>query len=153
MTLVNKLKQRLSPTLSYNDEKGAFKVNHYAGEVHYESTEFLEKNQDELALSEIIQFLSSCCKNFLTDELTLTDSGKQTVGMKFKGQLFRLIQRLENSKPHFIQCIRPNAKQLQGMFDKDIVLQQLRYNAVLETLKMSKSRYPTRMTHQEFANR
>ncbi|XP_076944180.1 myosin-2-like [Bidens hawaiensis] len=153
LTLVNKLKQRLSPTLSYNDEKGAFKVNHYAGEVHYESTEFLEKNRDELALSEIIQFLSSCCKNFLTDKLTLTDSGKETVGMKFKGQLFRLIQRLENSKPHFIQCIRPNAKQLQGMFDKDIVLQQLRYNAILETLKMSKSRYPTRMTHQEFANR
>ncbi|KAI3703863.1 hypothetical protein L1987_74059 [Smallanthus sonchifolius] len=152
LTFVNKLKQRLSSTLQLIDEKGAFRVHHYAGEVQYESTGFLEKNTDTLQ-SDTTLFLSSCCKNFLIDELTSLDLGKQTVGTKFKGQLFKLIQRLENSKPHFIQCIRPNAKQLPGMYEKDTVLQQLRCNGVLEAVKMSKSRYPTRMTHQEFANK
>ncbi|KAJ0715594.1 putative myosin ATPase [Helianthus annuus] len=152
-TFVNKLKQRLSSTLSFNDEKGAFKVHHYAGEVQYESTGLLEKNRDELNLSDTILFLSLCCKTFLTDELNLSETDKLTVATKFKGQLFKLLQRLENSKAHFIHCMRPNGKQLQGMFEKDIVLQQLRCNRVLETLKMSKSRYATCMTHQEFATR
>ncbi|KAK9074189.1 hypothetical protein SSX86_006786 [Deinandra increscens subsp. villosa] len=152
LTFFNKLKQRLSSTLSFNDEKGVFRVHHYAGEVQYDSTGFLEKNRYTLQ-SDTILFLSSCCKNFLTNELNLSDLDKQTVGTKFKGQVFRLIQRLETTKPHFILCIRPNAKQLQGMFEKDIVLHQLRSNGVLETLTMSKSRYHTRMSHQEFATR
>ncbi|KAK1418061.1 hypothetical protein QVD17_27199 [Tagetes erecta] len=151
LTFVNKLKQRLSSTLTFNDEKGAFGVHHYAGEVQYESTGFLEKNRDTLQ-SDATLFLSSCSNNFLKD-LNLSDLDNQTVGAKFKGQLFKIIQRLETSNPHFIQCLRPNAKQLPGMYEKDIVLQQLKCNGVLETVKMSKSRYSMRMTHQEFATR
>ncbi|KAL8239242.1 hypothetical protein R6Q59_015809 [Mikania micrantha] len=152
LIFVNKLKQRLSSTLGFDNEKEAFRVHHYAGEVQYESTGFLEKNKDALQ-SDTILFLSSCCRNFLSNESNLSDLNKQTAVTKFKDQLFKLIQQLENSKPHFIQCIRPNAKQLQGMYEKDIVLQQLRCNGVFEIVKMSKSRYPTSMTHQEFANR
>lgn len=152
LTFANKIKQHLSSTLCFNDEKGALRVPHYTGEVHYDTKGFLEKNRDTVQFDSIL-FLSSRCKNFLTSELDASDLDKQSVGTNFKGQLFNLIQRLENSKPHFILCIRPNGKQLYGMYDKDIVLQQLRCNGVLETLKMSKSRYHTRMTHQEFASR
>lgn len=152
LTFANKVKQHLGSTLQYNDEKRAFKVHHYAGEVQYETNGFLQKNRDTLQ-PDCIVFLSSCCKNFLTSELDMSNIDKQNVVTKFKGQLFKLIQRLEKSNPHFIQCIRPNAKQLPGMYEKDIVLQQLRYSGVLETVKMSKSRYATRMSHQEFANR
>ncbi|KVI02253.1 IQ motif, EF-hand binding site-containing protein [Cynara cardunculus var. scolymus] len=92
LIFANKVRQNSSSYLSFNGERGAFRVRHYAGE-------------------------------------------------------------LENSKPHFIRCIRPNAKQLHGMYEKDIVLQQLRCGGVLETVRISKSRYPTCMTHQEFATR
>ena len=63
------------------------------------------------------------------------------------------MQQLENTSPHFIHCIKPNDKQLPGMYDKDLVLEQLRCCGVLEVLKISRSGYPTRMTHQEFARR
>lgn len=152
LTFANKIKQHLSSTLQFNNEKSAFKVQHYAGDVQYETTGFIEKNRDTLQPDNIV-FLSSCCKNFLTSEPDVSDTDKQRVGTKFKDQLFKLIQRLEGSKPHFIQCIRPNAKQLHGMYEKDIVLQQLKCSGIFETVKMSKSRYPKRMTHQEFSSR
>nr|XP_043628342.1 myosin-2-like isoform X2 [Erigeron canadensis] len=151
LTFASKIKQHLSSVLCFNDEKGTFTVPHYAGEVKYEMNGILEKNRDTLQ-SNIIAFLLSCCKTFLTNK-DVSDPDKQSIGSRFKGQLFKLIRLLEKSNPHFIRCIRPNAKQLHGMYEKDIVLQQLRCSGVLETIKISKSRYPTRMKHQEFASR
>ncbi|XP_071730168.1 myosin-2-like [Rutidosis leptorrhynchoides] len=152
LTLFNTIKHQLGSTLRFNNEKAAFKVQHYAGEVQYETNGFLVKNRNTLQ-SDTLQFLSSCCKNFLKSDSHASDLDKESVGTKFKDQLFKLIQRMEKSKPRFIRCIRPNAKQLHGMFEKDIVLHQLRCSGILETVKMSKSRYHTRMTHQQFANR
>ncbi|KAK1326505.1 hypothetical protein QJS10_CPA01g01156 [Acorus calamus] len=85
--------------------------------------------------------------------LHAADSQKQSVGAKFKVQLFKLMQRLENTSPHFIRCIKPNTKQLPGIYDKDLVLQQLRCCGVLEVVRIARSGYPTRMTHQQFAKR
>ncbi|PIN19625.1 Myosin ATPase [Handroanthus impetiginosus] len=80
-------------------------------------------------------------------------SQKQSVATKFKGQLFKLMQQLESTTPHFIRCIKPNNKQIPGAFDNDLVLEQLRCCGVLEVVRISRSGYPTRMTHQEFTRR
>ncbi|KAM0937019.1 putative myosin ATPase [Dioscorea sansibarensis] len=63
------------------------------------------------------------------------------------------MQQLECTTPHFIQCIKPSSKQLPGVYEHDLVLQQLRYCGVLEVARISRSGYPMRMTHQQFANR
>ena len=63
------------------------------------------------------------------------------------------MQQLENSTPHFIRCIKPNSKQLPGIYEKHLVLEQLRSCGVLEVVRISRSGYPTRITHQEFAER
>lgn len=70
-----------------------------------------------------------------------------------QGQLFKLMQQLENTTPHFIRCIKPNNKQLPGIYEKDLILEQLRSCGVLEVVRISRSGYPTRMTHQEFTRR
>ncbi|KAE8654401.1 hypothetical protein F3Y22_tig00117048pilonHSYRG00188 [Hibiscus syriacus] len=69
------------------------------------------------------------------------------------GQFFELMRQLENTTPHFIRCIKPNCKQVPDMYEEDVVLHQLRYCGVLEVVRISKSGYPTRMTHQKFAER
>lgn len=164
VTFTNKIKRHLSSNLRFSCERGAFRVRHYAGEVQYDATGFLERSSDALH-SDTIQLLSSSRKKlvnlfasgtmnpFQTNELAASDSHEQSVGAKFKDQLFKLIQKLENSKPHFIRCIRPNTKQLPGMCEKDIVLEQLRCSGVMEIVQISKSRFPIRLTHQEFATR
>ncbi|KAL2472850.1 Myosin-2 [Forsythia ovata] len=170
LTFAAKLKQHLNDSSRFKGERGgAFSVCHYAGEVLYETGGFLEKNRDPLH-SDTIQLLSSCtgqlprmfASKWLNQSqkaasssilLGMSASQKQSVATKFKGQLFRLMQQLENTSPHFIRCIKPNSKQLPGTFEKDLVLEQLRCCGILEVVRISRSGYPTRMTHQEFTRR
>lgn len=63
------------------------------------------------------------------------------------------MNQLEGTTPHFIRCIKPNAKHLAGIYDEGLVLQQLRCCGVLEVVRISRSGYPTRMMHQDFAGR
>eukprot|EP00268_Persea_americana_P033900 TRINITY_DN33547_c0_g1_i3.p1 TRINITY_DN33547_c0_g1~~TRINITY_DN33547_c0_g1_i3.p1 ORF type:complete len:1225 (-),score=304.05 TRINITY_DN33547_c0_g1_i3:415-4089(-) len=170
LTFAHKLNQHLNANPRFKGKRGgAFSVHHYAGEVLYDTSGFLEKNRD-LLHSDSVQLLSSCscqlpqlfASNMLNQSqkpgsplwrLGGADSQKQSVGMKFKAQLFKLMQRLENTTPHFIRCIKPNSKQLPGMYEKELVLQQLKCCGVLEVVRISRSGYPTRMTHQQFARR
>ncbi|XP_059661565.1 myosin-2-like [Cornus florida] len=155
MTFANKLKQYLNSNACFKGERGgAFRIRHYAGEVLYDTGGFLEKNRDPLHL-DTIQLLSSC--NCQLPQLFVSNIHnqfqKQSVGTNFKAQLFKLMQQLENSKPHFIHCIKPTTKQLPGMYEKDLVFEQLRCWGVLEVVRISRSGYPIRMKHQEFSNR
>ncbi|GFZ12563.1 myosin 2 [Actinidia rufa] len=170
LTFANKLKQHLNGNSCFKEERGgAFSVCHYAGEVLYDTNGFLEKNRDPLH-SDIIKLLSSCsfrlsqlfASNMLNrfqkqassfQQMGVFDAQKQSVGTKFKGQLFKLMKQLESSTPHFIRCIKPNNKQLAGMYEEELVLEQLRCCGVLEVVRISRSGYPTRVTHQEFARR
>ncbi|KAI5588109.1 hypothetical protein BDE02_05G074300 [Populus trichocarpa] len=171
LTFANKLKQHLNSNSCFRGERGkAFSVSHYAGEVTYDTTGFLEKNRDLLHLDSI-QLLSSCSCHlpqiFASNMLTQSekpvvgpsykaggaDSLKLSVATKFKGQLFQLMQRLENTTPHFIRCIKPNNSQSPGSYEQGLVLQQLRCCGVLEVVRISRSGFPTRMSHQKFARR
>ncbi|CAL0333788.1 unnamed protein product [Lupinus luteus] len=168
LTFANKLKQHLNANPCFKGERGrAFGVRHYTGEVLYDTNGFLEKNRDLLPFDSI-QLLSSCnCEllqifskvfsqsqkesnSFYTSAL---DSQKRSIGTKLKGQLFMLMCQLESTKPHFIRCIRPNTKQLPGIYDEDLVLQQIRCCGVLEVARISRVGYSNRITHQEFSGR
>ncbi|KAJ4960021.1 hypothetical protein NE237_019931 [Protea cynaroides] len=170
-TFADKLKRHLNSNSYFRAGRGnAFTVLHYAGEVKYDTTGFLEKNRDLLHLDSI-QLLSSCtCRlpqifasNMLMQsekpmvgfiyKLGGADSQKLSVATKFKGQLFHLMQRLGNTTPHFIRCIKPNNLQRPGIYEQGLVLQQLRCCGVLEVVRISRSGYPTRMSHQKFARR
>lgn len=158
LTFASKLKQLLNTHNCFKgDRDGAFSVHHSSGQVIYDSGGFLEKNRDKLQF-DIIQLLSSCTSRLpqMFASVMLKESQacqQQSVATKLKGQLFRLIQHLESTTPHFIYCIKPNSKQLLGEFEKDLVLKQLRCYGVLAGARISRSGYPMRMAHQEFARR
>ncbi|XP_021750598.1 myosin-1-like [Chenopodium quinoa] len=171
LSFANKLKQHLKSNSCFKGEREkAFTVSHYAGEVSYDTTGFLEKNRDLMHLDSV-QLLSSCKtslpQKFASSMLVQSekpvvgplfksggaDSQKLSVAAKFKGQLFQLMQRLESTTPHFIRCIKPNNLQSPGIYEQGLVLQQLRCCGVLEVVRISRSGFPTRMTHQKFARR
>ncbi|GMH12490.1 hypothetical protein Nepgr_014331 [Nepenthes gracilis] len=81
------------------------------------------------------------------------DSQKLSVATKFKGQLFQLMKHLESTTPHFIRCIKPNNLRSPGIYEQALVLQQLRCCGVLEVVRISRSGFPTKMSHQKFARR
>ncbi|PKA63679.1 hypothetical protein AXF42_Ash016963 [Apostasia shenzhenica] len=150
LTFANKIHQHLSSNPCFKGEKDrAFRIHHYAGEVLYDTCGFLEKNRDTL-YSDAIQLMSCSCQLLQSFAFRLlhhyeslssaqwlngADLRKHGVGTKFKVQMFRLVQRLENTTPHFIRCIKPNTKKLPGMFEDDCVMDQLRC-CVLEVLRI-----------------
>ncbi|KAG5597705.1 hypothetical protein H5410_038937, partial [Solanum commersonii] len=160
LTFACKLKQHIKSNPCFKSEREEFCIRHYAGEVTYDAIGFLAKNRDVLH-PDIIQLLSSSDSHLPEDKkfsIPSTDTGvldfqKQSVATKFKDNLFKLMEQLENTIPHFICCIKPNNKQLPGMSDKDLVIEQLRCCGVLEVVRISRSGYPTRLTHQEFTRR
>lgn len=55
--------------------------------------------------------------------------------------------------PHFVRCVKPNTVKQANNFDKEIVLAQLRYAGMMETIRIRKQGYPVRYTHGEFHDR
>ncbi|XP_024536357.1 myosin-1 [Selaginella moellendorffii] len=159
ISLAMKLSKHLSKNSHFKAERDTgFTIRHYAGEVTYSTSGIMEKNRD-LLHTDILELLSSC-KSSLSRAFSAKkgegfrkESQKQSVSTKFKGQLFRLLQRLENTSPHFIRCVKPNAYQLPDNFEQDLVLQQLRCCGVLEVVRITRSGYPSRHLHQHFADR
>ncbi|XP_049400671.1 myosin-2-like isoform X2 [Solanum stenotomum] len=168
LAFANKLKQHLKANPCYRGDREEFGVRHYAGEVIYDTSDFLNKNRDTVH-PDTIQLLSSSSEDLLklfassfanqskktasSIHIEISDFQKQTVATKFKDVLFKLMQQLESTAPHFICCIKPNNKQVPGMYNNDLVFEQLRSYSLLEVVRISRSGYPTRMTHQEFCIR
>ncbi len=76
-----------------------------------------------------------------------------TIGTAFKSQLATLYQILSSCTAHYVRCIKPNALQAADTFDPELVLAQLRYAGMLETVRIRRSGFPIRFTPNDFVKR
>ncbi|KAK9732887.1 hypothetical protein RND81_04G029800 [Saponaria officinalis] len=151
-------KRLLKPKLSRTD----FIISHYAGEVLYQSDQFLDKNKDYVVPEHQDLLTSSRC-SFIAGlfppvaEETTKSSNKSTkfssIGSRFKVQLQQLMEILNSTEPHYIRCIKPNNQLRPAIFENVNILQQLRCGGVLEAIRISCAGYPTRRPFFEFLNR
>ena len=74
-----------------------------------------------------------------------------TVGEKFRGQLTKLMASVEQTKPYFIRCIKPNHDKAPQQLQMKMAIEQLTYAGVFEAVKIRKSGYPFRLPHAVFA--
>ncbi|XP_072924591.1 unconventional myosin-IXb-like isoform X5 [Hemitrygon akajei] len=75
-----------------------------------------------------------------------------SISAQFQASLNKLMEALGKAEPFFIRCIRSNAKKMELCFDDDLVLQQLKYTGMLETVRIRRSGYSAKYTLQEFRN-
>ncbi|XP_036411404.1 unconventional myosin-IXb [Megalops cyprinoides] len=73
-----------------------------------------------------------------------------SISAQFQASLSKLLETLGRAEPFFIRCIRSNAEKLEMCFDEALVLQQLRYTGMLETVRIRRSGYGAKYTFQEF---
>ena len=151
---------------------GDFSINHYAGPVEYDTRGFLEKNKDELP-KEIGDLLHSSDNAFLR-QLAMFINGtpasneissagrtpfKQnslkriTVGGQFSSQLQLLRERIDETLPHYVRCLKPNDKLEPDNFDSSVIAEQLRCAGILEAVRVSRVGYPQRYAHEKFVQR
>uniref|UniRef100_A0A8C4GDV5 Myosin-X n=1 Tax=Dicentrarchus labrax TaxID=13489 RepID=A0A8C4GDV5_DICLA len=166
-TLLEKLHSRHATNPYYvkprvNDHQ--FGIKHYAGEVLYDVRGILEKNRDTFR-DDILFILKDSRLDFIYDlfervgsrngDETLkmgTARRKPTVSSQFRDSLHSLMATLSASNPFFVRCIKPNMDKA-NRFDADVVLNQLRYSGMLETVKIRRAGFPVRRTFTDFYSR
>ncbi|KAK1426784.1 hypothetical protein QVD17_15464 [Tagetes erecta] len=144
----------IKPKLARSD----FIIAHYAGEVHYQSDQFLDKNKDYIVPEHQDLLCTSKC-SFVSGlfpplrEDAFKSSKFSSIGSRFKLQLQQLMETLNSTQPHFIRCVKPNNLLKPAVFENINVIHQLRYGGVLEAIRISCAGYPTDKGFTDFVNR
>ncbi|XP_072803518.1 unconventional myosin-IXb isoform X2 [Vicugna pacos] len=73
-----------------------------------------------------------------------------SISAQFQTSLNKLLEALGKAEPFFIRCIRSNAEKKELCFNDELVLQQLRYTGMLETVRIRRSGYSAKYTFQDF---
>lgn len=143
-----------------------FIVKHYAGDVEYRTSGWLEKNKDpinddvaRLLAQSQIPAIAKLFNEYAEDTASTGVVKKvkrgafRTVGQRHKEQLGQLMHQLSTTQPHFVRCIVPNSGKKPGKVDVNLVLDQLRCNGVLEGIRIARLGYPNRHSFAEFRSR
>ena len=137
----------------------SFGIKHYAGEVRYSSKGFLERNRDTFH-GDLMQLVQSSKNKFLKllfykDLKAGMESRKRsgTLSEQFKRSLDHLMRMISKCQPFFVRCIKPNHEKKANSFDRSLVVQQLRYSSMLETIQIRRKGYPIRYSFNEFIER
>ncbi|OAD59363.1 Myosin heavy chain, muscle [Eufriesea mexicana] len=146
-----------------------FAIGHYAGNVPYNITGWLEKNKDPLNDTVVDQFKKS--NNKLLIEIFADHPGQSgdtggggggkggrgkkgggfsTVSSSYREQLNNLMTTLRATQPHFVRCIIPNEMKQPGVIDSHLVMHQLTCNGVLEGIRICRKGFPNRMVYPDF---
>ncbi|KAH9489186.1 Unconventional myosin-XV, partial [Bulinus truncatus] len=148
-----------------------FFIVHYAGKIKYNVQHFLEKNKDTLR-SDVIELLCESKNKMIaqmfkdhrdrlitktlskTTGLLVTKKPRTpTVAANFTESLLSLIDAMSRCNPFFVRCIKPNASKAPMVFEDIVVLDQLRYSGMLETIRIRKIGYPIRVKFPHFIER
>ncbi|XP_043100790.1 unconventional myosin-IXAa isoform X8 [Puntigrus tetrazona] len=153
---------RLSSAGSFSEEDGIF--------VNSTSSKLLERAHGILMRNKNYKMKPSLPKHLLDvkslkylSNLTLHDritksllhlhkkKKPPSISAQFQASLNKLMETLGQSEPYFVKCIRSNAEKLPLRFNDGLVLRQLRYTGMLETVRIRQSGYSIKYTFQDFA--
>ncbi|XP_077583589.1 unconventional myosin-XVI isoform X1 [Stigmatopora nigra] len=79
--------------------------------------------------------------------------GPITVAVQLSNSLSEVINKLQASTAHFVECIRPNATGRPDIFDSPRVAAQLRHVGVLDMVRAIRYGYPMRLSFPGFLSR
>uniref|UniRef100_A0A672GFF4 Unconventional myosin-VI n=1 Tax=Salarias fasciatus TaxID=181472 RepID=A0A672GFF4_SALFA len=154
-------KSKLAIHRNVRDDEG-FIIRHFAGAVCYETTQFVEKNNDALHMS--LQSLISESKDRFIRELFENSNNSRdvkqkagklsfiSVGNKFKTQLNILLEKLRSTGSSFIRCIKPNLKMVSHQFEGAQILSQLQCSGMVSVLDLMQGGFPSRAPFHELYN-
>ena len=147
-----------------------FGIRHYAGDVMYDATDFVTKNQDTLP-SDLMECAQTSSNDIIAKELSPASLNKTsttsrgpaksaprrsaksnlvapTAWTKYKDQLSRLMKDLHKSESRYIRCVKPNSLKKPKIMEHGMTLQQLRSSGVVAAVTLARSAFPNRLEHQ-----
>ncbi|KAK6490152.1 unconventional myosin-VI isoform X2 [Huso huso] len=154
-------KSKLTVHRNIRDDEG-FIIRHFAGAVCYETTQFVEKNNDALHMS--LEYLVCESKDRFVRELFENSNNSKdskqkagklsfiSVGNKFKTQLNILLEKLRSTGSSFIRCVKPNLKMVSHQFEGAQILSQLQCSGMVSVLDLMQGGFPSRAPFHELYN-
>uniref|UniRef100_A0A3P8RKH9 Unconventional myosin-VI n=1 Tax=Amphiprion percula TaxID=161767 RepID=A0A3P8RKH9_AMPPE len=154
-------KSKLAVHRNVRDDEG-FIIRHFAGAVCYETTKFVEKNNDALHMS-LACLVSESKDRFVRELFENSNNSKDvkqkagklsfiSVGNKFKTQLNILLDKLRSTGSSFIRCIKPNLKMVSHHFEGAQILSQLQCSGMVSVLDLMQGGFPSRAPFHELYN-
>lgn len=164
-------------------EPRLFGIQHFAGRVVYDASDFLDTNKDVVPDDLVAVFYKHNCNfGFATHlfgselkalysvdkvprgvsfrisptshtDLLNGDEPVSTLTQDFHTRLDNLLRTLVHARPHFVRCIRSNSQETPNRFDRGTVVAQIRSLQVLETVNLMAGGYPHRMRFKAFNSR
>jgi myosin-5 len=143
-----------------------FGIQHYAGNVTYDATNFVQKNTDSLpgdvvdcacmssnTLIKVEVKAAADLKMIAENDTTKHHAGKRgaachTVTAKFKSQLSHLLHDIAKTKTRYIRCIKPNPEKAPLKMDMASSAEQLRCAGVVAAVAVSRVAFPNRLMHE-----
>ncbi|XP_043932993.1 unconventional myosin-VI [Protopterus annectens] len=154
-------KSKLTVHRNLRDDEG-FIIRHFAGAVCYETTKFVEKNNDALHMS-LESLVSESKDRFVSQLFETTNNNRDhkqktgklsfiSVGNKFKTQLNLLLEKLRSTGSSFIRCVKPNLKMTSHQFEGAQILSQLQCSGMVSVLDLMQGGFPSRAPFHELYN-
>ena len=137
-----------------------FAVKHFAGEVKYNASDFLQKDTDAVALS-LVQFVSKSPNSMITKGLEMimehrnnmetSDFSQPTYSVSYKmsTQLSSIIADIDSSNKWWIRCIKPNNFKRPQYMDNKVVIRQIQSAGIIGAAKIAKDGFSESINVEE----
>uniref|UniRef100_A0A665VKU1 Unconventional myosin-VI n=1 Tax=Echeneis naucrates TaxID=173247 RepID=A0A665VKU1_ECHNA len=143
-------KSKLAVHRNVRDDEG-FIIRHFAGAVCYETTKFVEKNNDALHMS--LECLISESKDRFIRELFENSNNSKDVKQKAgKLSFISVGNKFKVRGSSFIRCIKPNLKMVSHQFEGAQILSQLQCSGMVSVLDLMQGGFPSRAAFHELYN-
>ena len=77
----------------------------------------------------------------------------ETIVTKFKGQLNSLMETINQTDVQYVRCVKPNSAKSNSIFDRKMVVEQLRCAGMIEAIRITRAAYPYRVLQPLFIKR
>ncbi|XP_055322935.1 unconventional myosin-Ia [Sitodiplosis mosellana] len=140
-----------------NMMRKSFQIRHFAGQVSYAASGFMEKNADKIP-----RYIST---GFFQSKLPLMQSlfpegnpnrthrHPASVSTNIQLQLQSLLSLMQDRKTHYIFCIKPNQSKKANLFELPLVQHQIRYTNIMPLVNIWRMGYCFHLSHLQFLNR
>uniref|UniRef100_A0A8D0D3I6 Myosin IXA n=1 Tax=Sander lucioperca TaxID=283035 RepID=A0A8D0D3I6_SANLU len=154
---------RLSSSSSTTEEDGIF-VNSASSKLLERAHDILMRNKNYKSKPVLPKHLLNVKSLKYLSKLTLHDritksllhlhkkKKPPSISAQFQASLNKLMETLGQSEPYFVKCIRSNAEKLPLRFNDNLVLRQLRYTGMLETVRIRQSGYNIKYSFKDFVH-
>jgi len=140
-------------TKDRNINDRSFRLKHYAGDVTYNVTGFLDKNKDTLFI-DLSNAMMTSKNNLILELFPAPDLNSKkrpvTAAIQFKTALQTLMEKLLACEPHYIRCIKSNDQKRSGFLDEERVRHQVRYLGLLENVRVRRAGFAYRQAYERF---